>query len=79
MGIIRGKVQHDEWTKVDPKTGRMSGVGYRGYWVNHRVVNGPLLFKESEDGSWYDPKNPEAKIVCMNWSEFCAYVEGFNS
>lgn len=74
MGIIRGKVNHDEWTMYqDGKP--VCGVGYRGYWTNKvQIGDGENPFKEcmcqkTVCSGWITKDGKEHATV-MNLAEF---------
>jgi hypothetical protein len=68
MGIVRGRIAQDEWTRFE--NGRpVCGVGYRGYWTNTAHVGGPFPFERRPDGSWYDPKTGKP-VRTMTLQEF---------
>lgn len=72
--IIRGKVQHDEWTKFDENGIPVCGVGYRGYWTNTGTFGGKTPFRQRKDGTWYNPETGQDCVV-LKFSEMLELVE----
>jgi hypothetical protein len=77
MGIIRGKVQHNEWTRFE--NGKpVCGVGYRGFWTNKVTIGGESPFRECTCGAndcqgWVSKKDPTKHAVVMTFKEFLDY------